>query len=265
MNVKKITSFVALFDVHVGWEKVRSRGKESVVATHNLKAVKAVMRFVEDFKPEAVLLVGDQLNCGPISHWVKGQPRVTENFRLKDEMDMLDALILQPIDDVPIKMWFKGNHEMWIQNHIDAHPSVEGLVEPENYLDLRKRGYQIYEQGEVGSLGNLHFVHGDVAMKGGKDPAGKLMFKYRRNIRAGHLHTYAACVDVTPVDSRDYHTAILVPSLSTRNPAYAKNDSSNHLAGFLYGWVWPGGKFWDQVVIINDGAFMYNGQIYHGS
>lgn len=265
MKVNRPTRFLALFDMHIGWEKIRVRGRDVVTATHNLAAIQATLRFARDFQPDAILLVGDQLNCGPISHWVKGQPRLVEGFRLKAEMDLLDNLVLRHFDTCDIKMWFVGNHEMWIQDHIDAHPSVEGLVEPENYLRLHERGYQIFGQGEVGSLGKLNFVHGDIALRGGSvNPAKALVMAYRRNIRAGHLHTYCAAVDTTPVDTSDYHTGIIVPSLSTRNPAYTKNSSSCHCNGFLMGYVYPDGSFWDTVQIINKGRFAYNGILYNG-
>lgn len=265
MKVTAPTTFLALFDMHIGWEKMRSRGTEAVMPTYNKAAINAVKHFAKDLKPNALVLVGDQLNCGPISHWIKGQPRLGEAFRLKTEMDLLDNFVLTQFDKCDIKMWFKGNHEIWIQNHIDANPAVEGLIEPESYLHLGKRGYDIFEQGEVGSLGKLNFVHGDVALRGGSvNPAKTLVMAYRRNIRAGHLHCYSAAVDTTPVDARDWHTGIIVPSLSTRNPAYMKNNPSCFMNGFLYGYVYPDGSFWDTVVIINNGKFVVNGSVYDG-
>ncbi len=257
---------MALFDCHIGWEKFKRRGSESVVTTHNLDAIRAMLAFAKDYKPNAILMVGDQLNCGPVSHWIKGQPRLAEGFRLKEEMDMLDCLILGAFQHCDIKWWFKGNHEMWIQDHIDGHPGVEGLLEPENYLHLHEQGWTIFEQGEVGTLGKLNFVHGDVALKASKgdNPAKKLVMAYRRNIRAGHLHTYSAAVDMTAVDASDYHTGIIVPSLSSRTPAYTKNNPTCFIQGFLHGIIFPDGSFTDTVTIINKGRFTYHGKTYDG-
>ncbi len=271
MKVTKPTSFMALFDIHVGFERIKTGGKEVVRTTHCVPAINAALKFARDFKPQALILGGDQLNCGEISHWLKGKPRLVAGFNLRKSMDMLDALVLKPFDSIlpdnAIRIWHEGNHEAWIQDHIDQNPGTEGLLEPRNYLKLEKRGYKIYEQGQVSNLGKLHFVHGDVVLRNGStvNPAKTLVMAYRRNIRGGHLHTYSAAVDTTPVDATDTHTGIIVPSLSTRNPAFVKNNPNAFIQGFLYGYVYPDGNFCDTVVIVTKGKFTANGRIYDGN
>ncbi len=271
MKVDKPTNFLALFDTHFGWERQKIHGKDVLKATHAAPAIRAVLKFAKDWKPKALILGGDQLNCGPISHWLKGKPRLTAGFNLRREMDELDGLLLKPLDAIlppdAIRIWHEGNHEAWIQDHIDANPGTEGLLEPRNYLHLAERGYKIFEIGEVSNLGKLYFVHGDVVLKLGStvNPAKTLVNAYRRNIRAGHLHTYGAAVEVTPIDVKDFHTAIVVPSLSSRNPAFVKNNPSCAINGFLYGTVFPDGSFSDEVVIINKGKFSVGGKVYDGN
>lgn len=261
------SKFIALFDIHCGWEKQNIRGKKYTKATHSLPALRAAVKFARDFAPDVLILGGDQLNCGPISHWHHGHPLLIEGVRLKDEFELLEEEVLTPLQKVRRKIWHDGNHEQWIYDHVEANPSLEGLVEPKNYLKLEKRGYEIYSQGEVSSLGKLHFVHGDVVLRrgGGVNPARTLVNAYRRNIRGGHVHTYAAHIETTAVDIQDYHSGIIVPSLSSRNPTYAKSCPNNSLNGFLYGYVWPTGDFSDEVVIINKGICTVNGIRYDGN
>lgn len=256
--------FVALYDIHIGWEWHVSGGRRSVRNTHNPAALKLALQFVQDFAPDIVILGGDQINCGPVSHWSKGKPRLSESFRLKRELDKLSELVLEPLKAAAVKIWLDGNHEAWIEQLVDENPGIEGLVEPRGYLGLAKQGWAHRSQGEMYKLGKLHFVHGDVALKQREysNPAKVLVQAYNRNIRAGHLHTYSAYTQVTPTDRQDYHTGIVVPALSSRAPYYAKYNPSNFLNGFLYGWVHRDGSFTDYVATINYNRMVVNGKLY---
>jgi metallophosphoesterase superfamily enzyme len=252
--------FVALFDVHIGREYKDIRGQRKVQRTHNLKALRAVMDFVEDWKPDVFILGGDQLNCGPISHWHRGKPRVDEGFRLRWEYDVLEAEVLNRVRNVPEKVWMQGNHEMWIQHVLDAQPGLEGLVEPESYLeDLGE--WDHYAQGEIYKLGKLYFIHGDT-VRPGKNVASRAVAMYRRNLRMGHHHRFDAETDVTPIDQKNFYSCIVVPAMSTRGMAYRKNAPENHMQGFLLGEVYPNGDFQDHVMIINKNRFYWNGKKY---
>jgi len=273
--------FVAIFDAHFGQEYKRSAQawprRYEKRTTHDPQALNIVRQFMADFLPDVVLLGGDQLNCGPVSHWNKGLPRLTENFRLKDEMDACNELLLKPIDEYVkaaarkrqaakepspdiTKHWMTGNHEVWIDMWLDENPGLEGLVEPRAYLNLDQRGWKFYEQGEIARIGKLHYIHGDVLR--GRGSWQKLAHDYRRNLRAGHRHTWECGTDVTPIDRQDYHTVMYLPALANCAPAYEKNASVNHQKGFSYGYYWPDGSFNDYVVIINRGTCTINGKRY---
>ena len=259
---KEIQRFVAVFDLHFGWEYREERGKRFVSPTHDLVAVRAMMQFVKEFKPNIFILGGDQLNCGPVSHWLHGKPRKLENFRLKDDLALLEEHILVPIEKLSVgrKIWHLGNHEAWLSQLLDETPGLEGMLEPEIWLNLEERGYEIYSQGEISKVGKLNFVHGDILK--GSNPARKLVERYRRNIRCGDKHRYEVHTDITAYDRSDFHTGVVVPAMARVNQAYMKNGPSNHQQGFLYGWVAPDGSFTDHVMTIVKGKFLWNGKIY---
>jgi hypothetical protein len=268
--LSKPTRFVALFDCHIGWEYVNRRGKRILQKTHAEEAIRAVLRFCKDYKPQVVILGGDQLNCGPISHWHHGKPRLTEGLRLKQEMETADRILLKPLEALGCagrKIWLDGNHEVWVKQVVEENPGLEGLVEPESFLRLRERGWEVLSQGEILTIGKLHWVHGDVVLgKGaGVNPAKTLVNAYKRNIRAGHMHTYSAAVEQTPVDRHDFHTGVVVPCLSNRQPSFVKNNPNCFINGFEFGTVFPGGSFSDYIVIINRGRFEWNGKVYDGT
>lgn len=258
--------FVALYDLHVGWEKKWEKGELVTFPTFNKKSIDAAKAFIFDFAPDILLLGGDALNAGPISHWNKGKPILDAGLHLKKEFDTLDDLILKPFEKVKRKIWLTGNHERWIESHVEEHPGLAGMVEPQSYLKLKARNWEVYSQGEAASIGKLHFVHGDTVLRNGAgvNPARTLVNAYRRNIRAGHLHTYSAAIEMTSVDAKDWHSGIIVPSLSTRNPAFMKNNPNTFVNGFLYGYSWPSGEFSDAVVLINNGTFTVGGKVYRG-
>lgn len=257
-------SFIAAFDLHFGWEWRYERGRRMMSPTHSLESVAALMAFARDFKPDVFILGGDQLNCGPVSHWNKSRPRRVENFRLREEMDLLDEVVLGPVDRLAKeKIWLQGNHEVWVEGLLDEVPGLEGLAEPEIYLRLAARGWKVLSQGEIYKLGKLNFIHGDV-LSPGKYRAARLVQLYRRNIRCGHFHIYEAATDVTPYDRKDFHTGVVVPAMARCNAAYMKNGVSNHHQGFLYGWVADNGTFTDHVMTIVNNKFIHNGKVYDG-
>ena len=267
------TRFLALYDIHIGREYKRSAyawpKRQELRNTHDLKALKIVRDFAADFQPNIVLLGGDQLNCGPISHWTRSKPRLTEGFRLREEMDILNNEVLLPLEAIVRKtskekrrlIWLQGNHEAWIDQYLDENPGLEGLVEPRYYLKLQERGWEFYEQGKIAKIGKINWIHGD-NVPNGAHACKRLAGNYRRNIRAGHRHTHEVCTDVTPIDKRDYHTAMYLPALCNTSPAYEKNSSTNHQKGFDYGYTMDDGSFNDYVVIINNNSCIVNGKRY---
>lgn len=257
-------SFIAAFDLHFGWEHRYEYGRRKTVPTHSLESVGALMSFARDFKPDVFILGGDQLDASCVGHWNRGKPRITEGFRLKEDMDLLNKHVLEPIDRISTKkIWIVGNHERFIDDLLDELPGIEGLCEPHNYLRLKPRGWEVVELGKIYKLGKLNFIHGDV-LKPGKARAQRLVSEYRRNIRCGHFHTFEAATDVTPYDRKDFHTGIVVPAMARCNAAYLKNKVSNHHQGFLYGWVADNGTFTDHVMTIVNNKFIHNGKVYDG-
>jgi hypothetical protein len=256
--------FLALFDLHFGFENGRIGTSKVVRATHNISLINVVKKFAKDFSPDILILGGDQLNCGPVSHWHKGRPKLTEGFRLKEELDLLDKHILTPFDKIERKIWIDGNHERFIQDYLEENPALEGLIEPAEYLKLEKRGWECHEVGAIIKLGKLYFTHGDVILGKGSyvNPAQHLLNQTRVNIRCGHLHTLYAATDFNPIRGNDYHTAIVVPCMCATNCFYMKNKPSRILNGFLYGYIYPNGNFNDYIVITNNNSFVVNGVSY---
>ncbi len=262
--------FLALFDLHFGYERGYVNGKYVTRPTHNLPLVKAVNKFAQDFQPDILVLGGDQLNCGPISHWHKGKPRLDETLRLKEEYDLLIKNIFDPFANLAINevVWLQGNHEMWLEDHIVSNPSLEGLVEFKQYL-LKERPYwekhiDWKDHGAIHKIGKLYFTHGDTIMKSGNyiNPAQHVLSQTRVNIRFGHGHSYFAAADYNTIASKDIHTSIMVPACCNTEMFYMDKKPNKCLNGFLYGYILDNGNFTDNVVVAHNNKFIVNGVKY---
>lgn len=251
--------FVALFDAHWGYERDGSRHK---VPLHDSKAISVAMQFIADFKPDHVILGGDTLDCGSISHHRKGVAGQVEGLRLLAEAKECREAIIEPLEQA-VKgrlVYHIGNHEDWLNDLVDEVPSLEGIVDVRSLLKLKDK-WEIIEQGKASKLGKLTFVHGDT-VKGGQNPALWAVTAYERNIRFGHFHTFQVATKSTPVDAHG-HTGIAVPCLARKDPRYGEGAPNKWMQGFL--WGYSGGQmFNDYVSVIVNGRAYINGKTYKG-
>jgi hypothetical protein len=253
--------FVALFDAHVGNERDGSRHK---VPLHDSKAISVAMQFIADFKPDHVVLGGDTLDCGAVSHHTKGKVGQLEGLRLLADAKECQDLITKPLEKL-IKgrlVYHIGNHEDWLRDVTDELPALEGIVDIASILKLDDR-WEVIDQGSASKLGKLTFIHGD-QIGGGQNPALAAVTAYERNVRFGHHHTFQVATKTTPIDANG-HTGIAVPCLCKKGPMYGQKRPNKWMQGFLWGYVnGPGGIFNDYVTVIVDGKAFINGRLYRG-
>jgi metallophosphoesterase superfamily enzyme len=256
-----LEKFVALFDMHWGYERDGSRHK---VPLHDEKAINVAMEFIEDFKPDHVVLGGDALDCGSISHHRRGQAGNLEGLRLLAEAKELRAAVISPLEK-QVKgrlIYHIGNHEDWLADLVVEWPTLEGIVDVRALLKLNDR-WEVIEQGKASKLGKLTFIHGDT-VKGGQNPALWAVTAYERNVRFGHFHTLQMATKTTPVDANG-HTGIAVPCLSKKSHKYGQGTPNKWMQGFLWGYInGPDGSFNDYITVIVNGKAMINGKVYRG-
>lgn len=249
--------FIALFDVHWGYERDSSRHK---VPLHDEKAVKVALEFAKDFKPDHIILGGDILDCGSISHHRRGSVGQLEGLRLLAEAKECREKLIAPLEALNPKgnmVYHIGNHEDWLQDVTDELPALEGIVDIGALLKLDK--WKIIPQGKASRLGKLTFIHGD-QIKGGQNPALYAVTAYEKNVRFGHFHTYQVATKTTPIDATG-HTGVAVPCLSKKGHNYGQGAPNKWMQGFLYGYL-DNKTFNDYVPVIIDGKATINGKVY---
>lgn len=257
-----VRRFAALFDAHVGFESKGGHKKP----LHDPRALDVAMQFLEDFKPHDVILGGDILDCGAISHHNKGKARKTEGFRLLSDAKECRRLVIDPIEKLVPRggtlVYLTGNHEDWIEDLLDEQPALEGMVNIQDLLGLGDK-WQVVEQGRGVTYNKLYFCHGDT-VKGGEHVAKNAVISYERNIRFGHHHTYQVYTKTSPVDAEVAKTGVAVPCLCSKDVGYMERIPNKWVQGFEWGYIEEGGAFEDHIAVIIRGRTVVSGHVYEG-
>lgn len=249
--------FCFLTDLHWGYQ--RQGGHKTPL--HDIKALKSTLKFLEDFKPDVVILGGDMLDCAAISHHNKGKPGRVEGLKLLSDAKELQESLIKPLEQLkPSKLvYITGNHERWLQDLTESEPGLEGLLDLDVLLNLGKK-WNVIPQGGHFNLGKLTFIHGD-QLSGTEFICKNAVIAYERNIRFGHLHSYQVYSKNSALDYKHSKTGVLVPCLCTKRPHYGGGAPNKWQQGFNWGYI-DGDKFNDYVSIITDGSFTANGKTY---
>jgi len=251
--------FLYAVDLHWGYERVSGHKKP----LHDLKAINAMLAFAVDFKPDEIILGGDILDCGMISHHNHGKPGATEGLRLLGDAKELRNEVLVPLESLKAKnTYIVGNHEAWLDQLVEMQPTLEGVVDLEAILKLEK--WKVIPQGGQYDLGKLTFLHGDT-ISGGEHVAKAAVINWERSVRFGHYHTLQMYTKTAPAEYKNGKTGIAVPCLCHKTPKYGKGKPNKWVQGFNFGYVGDGGLYTDYVAVIVDGKFVApNGTVYKG-
>lgn len=248
-------------DKHVGFERRNGR----LVPIHDEAAIRAMLAFAKDFQPDIWIEGGDNLDCGPVSHWLSDKKLTLESLDLSRDTAAYTDLVLKPLaklKSLKDRYWLIGNHEDWLTQLAEKHPGLRSVLDVRQLLPLDD--WTVVPQGDYVKLGKLYFLHGDT-LKGGKSMAEQAVVRYEHNVRFGHFHTYQVATKHSAVDVAQVKTGIAVPGLCHRNPQYGKGAPNAWSTGFCWGYLYPDGTFNDYVTIITKGRFTIHGQTYSGS
>lgn len=253
--------FIAIWDAHVGFER---RGGH-LRPLHDEKAINAMLGFASDFKPDRVILGGDILDCGAVSHHNHGKPGRTEGLKILRDGQVAHDLIIKPFESMKTKsmVFLAGNHEAWLDHVIEATPGLEGCFSARSLMGMDKKKWEFVRQGELTRLGKLYFAHGD-QIKGGEHVAKAAVMNYDRNIVFGHHHTAQQYTKNTPVFDELPRTGTAAPCLCQKDQNYGMGKPNRWAQGFVYGYLLPDGDFRMYVPIIIKGKAIIDGKIYKG-
>ncbi len=241
---------LALFDCHVPHQ--------------NDPAIKAILKFMDDVRCDIHINGGDFLDYGCISHWNKTNHKTLEMQRLKKDYIAGNAILDEIDKRLPKgceKHFFKGNHEVWIDDLLEQTPQLEGLIEPESQLYLGERGYKVYAYNDVVPFGKLHVTHGIYASS---NSVKKHLDELKVNIMFGHTHTIAMMLSSSPAREIAF-SGYNVGCLCDLSPDYMRGRPHGWSHGFAVVYFYPNGYFEVNLVRIIDGKFIFNNKVYDGN
>lgn len=218
---KKVHSTVRLSKVVKQTNKVRKAVilSDIHIPEHDHKAVAIALAYMQDVKPDVIVLNGDILDNINTSRFPK-DPHIIETFA--DELDETRAFLKLVSDQHPkaTKHYVVGNHEVRIEKYLLEHaPALSSLPELsiDNLLHLREHGYSYVDGSDKVKLGNLEVFHGDIVKKDSGASARAHMRKRGGSVLIGHVHK----LGVTYLTDRwGTHTAIENGHLSRPDPDY---------------------------------------------
>ena len=157
-----------------------------VAAEEMHPAYRLVKRFIRAFKPDVLIHGGDLSDWEFLAKFNKEKLRLLADKTYRKEYDLIQRELdfyQKYCKGVHILL---GNHDMRVYDAIDCFPSLEGLVEFENQLDLGD--IKIYSQLEQPiKFGKLGVLHGWYHTKHHTD---KHLEEYSGNLLYGHMHKH---------------------------------------------------------------------------
>lgn len=246
----KFKTYIILGDVHA--------------PEHDEKSIKAVLKLMDDIKFDGIINIGDFMNLACISHWNKTKHKTLEGKRLKYDYIVGNALLDEFDKRLPVnakKYFFKGNHEVWLDELIEEVPALDGLFDLESGLKLKQRGYTIFPYNHIESFGRLKITHGIYT---GVNPAKIHVVKTLSNILVGHLHSPEMCLVHSPAKEVSV-VGYVIGCLCNMSPDYLKNKPSNWAHGIAILYLFPDNSFDVNLIRLVNHKFIYNGKLYDGN
>lgn len=257
--------FIAVFDPHYGQEKRHRR----LSPLHDQRAIDCMLAYAGDFKPHHIILGGDILDCGAVSHHNSGKPRAIEGMRLLKDAEEARKNLILPLEAATSRLhrgrgrrvFLEGNHEAWLSQLLDKEPGLEGLIDAPPLLGIDH--YELFEQGEVAKFGHLHFIHGDT-VTGGEHVAKAAVTNYDVSIAFGHHHTAQVFTKTSAITTELPKQGIAVGCLCKKGPVYGRLRPNRWCQGFLSGVIMNDGAFFAQHHNIIEGRMVAVGKEYRG-
>ncbi len=222
-------------------------------------SLKLVRKFIDDFKPNELIINGDFLNYGAYSgHGRRKNERADELIK-RDHTEAvitMDALLMGT--KIKTKVWIDGNHDNWQDQYYTEFPDTyDDAIHRYNILQLKRRGFldPIPYKG-VYKSGKLYFTHGWRA--GTAAVRQHLIQDYKTNFVMGHIHKSdtATSSNIKGHIVQGYSTGCLC-KLDFK---YSYHPTGNHGFGVYY--VLPNGQFAFYNVVIINNQFVFEGKLY---
>ena len=233
---------------------------------HDEKALSCAEKIMADLQPDRVIYIGDNMDMEPVSHWIEDKKRVVENKRLIREYELWNKVLDRHTKLAGKRLkevvYFEGNHENWVQQYLDKHPEVEGLLEVPKNLEFDKRKkFKWIKLNHFYNLGKLKVCHG---LYQNKYHANKMLENLGTSVLYGHTHDVQVQTFSSIADVHQKHQAMSIGTLSSKTPDYMFNRPNRWMHSCAVVYTDVNGHFNAYIINIINGKAMFNGKLYRG-
>lgn len=174
-------------------------GDAHVAPGQNLNRFKWANKFIHDYRPHRIVIIGDFLTMDSLSDWDRDKRKKMENRRYKADIECgieaLDLMLERVDKDLPI-VYTEGNHEERLKRYIDRNPEWDGMVSIETDLltSIRNKGYKVdfIPYKTDWTYKGTSFVHVPIQETGrpvgGKTATQRTLDIYQNSCVFGHTH-----------------------------------------------------------------------------
>ena len=158
-------------------------------------ALRAVEEYMGSHHFDYYLNLGDFMDMDVLSNFTKGKPGLLEGRRLADDFEKGNEILTRHQELIRRNnkkakfVLLEGNHCHRLAKWLEENPQLEGSIDIEDGLRLKKRGFEYvkcYSEGKHYSIGNMYFTHG---MYTNQYHAAKTVARFGNCVMYGHTHT----------------------------------------------------------------------------
>lgn len=219
-----------------------------------------------DHRWDEVVYLGDFMDFDLISSHNKDNLRSVAGKQIRTEYNYGGQVLDRHRRAAPGAKFtlIEGNHDERIERYIDANPQLEGMLEMETGLQLRKRHIKwvrFWSKGEIHHIGKARFIHGLYTTQ---YHARKHAEAYGENIFYGHTHDIQ-CYSKELQGADKTIVGQSLGCLCRYDQKYMKGKPSKWQQGFGVFHFFPDGFFTYFVVRIFKHRFLSpEGKVYQG-
>lgn len=219
---------------------------------------KLVKKYIKTEHFDEIILLGDFMDCSALSHWNENKRRLIEGMRYSKELQVANTELRFLLQHTKKLTWIEGNHEDWVNQYVDKHPEMEGLLEITEQLQLKKQKIEWIPMNKLYKVGSMYFTHG---MYTNKYHAAKHLQVLGCNICYGHTHNSQSFMQ--NMKMQDPHKAYGLGCLCDHEPIYMRGRPANWLNSFGLMYLdTKSGNFNMNEIVIADDKFIVDGVLY---
>lgn len=227
------------------------------------EAYKVAKTFILVRQPKIIVIGGDFLEMGALSHWMLNKSKLMEGRRYSKDITLANYELDDLMNRCPDSEfhYLLGNHEDWLEQYLERHPEMEGEedgiggIHLARDLKIKERGINLVALNDVLSIGKMHYIHG---WYHNMYHAKKTLQRMGDNVMYGHMHTEQ--VETMRLRAKNVaYKAMAVGCLCDLNPYYKRNRPSDWIHGMGFVEYRENGTFSAYHINIIDGVLSFGG------